>query len=123
MLLADLSATVIRSRTRRTRATPATSHAALESASGEKFSAFFAQFNRGKFGLTLDLSTPEGKTALRKLARSADVLVENFRPGTMGKLGVGYEVLRQENPRLVYTAISGYGQTSGPVIGAVKPRG
>ncbi|WP_229880380.1 CoA transferase [Amycolatopsis bartoniae] len=96
---------------------------ALESASGEKFSAFFAQFNRGKFGLTLDLSTPEGKTALRKLARSADVLVENFRPGTMGKLGVGYEVLRQENPRLVYTAISGYGQTSGPVIGAVKPRG
>ncbi|MGN7967648.1 CaiB/BaiF CoA transferase family protein [Microbacterium sp. 22179] len=77
----------------------------------EEFSAYYAQYNRGKLGVGLDLATPEGKEVLRDLVRGADVLVENFRPGTMEKLGVGYEVLREINPRLVYTAISGYGRT------------
>lgn len=77
----------------------------------EEFSAYYAQYNRGKLGVGLDLATPEGREVLKDLVRSADVLVENFRPGTMDKLGVGYDVLREVNPKLVYTAISGYGRT------------
>lgn len=77
----------------------------------EEFSAYYAQYNRGKLGVGLDLATAEGTQVLKDLVRSADVLIENFRPGTMEKLGVGYDVLREVNPRLVYTAISGYGRT------------
>ena len=77
----------------------------------EEFSAYYAQYNRGKLGLGLDLATDQGVEVLKDLVRSADVLVENFRPGTMAKLGVGYDVLREINPKLVYLAISGYGQT------------
>ena len=66
--------------------------------------------NRNKRSLTLDLKAEAGKAILRELVRNADVLVEGFRPGVMGRLGVGYEVLREVNPRLVYCAISGYGQ-------------
>lgn len=77
----------------------------------DEFSGYYAQYNRGKLGLALDLKSDEGKQVLRDLVAKADVLVENFRPGTMDKLGLGYEVLHGINPRLVYTAISGYGQT------------
>jgi crotonobetainyl-CoA:carnitine CoA-transferase CaiB-like acyl-CoA transferase len=77
----------------------------------EEFSANYAQYNRGKLGLTLDLSGDEGRRVLKDLVAGADVLVENFRPGTMAKLGVGYDVLAEINPRLVYVAVSGYGQT------------
>jgi crotonobetainyl-CoA:carnitine CoA-transferase CaiB-like acyl-CoA transferase len=77
----------------------------------EEFSGYYGQYNRGKLGICLDLSLPEGKQALKDLVAGADVLVENFRPGTMDKLGLGYDVLAAINPRLVYTAISGYGQT------------
>jgi CoA:oxalate CoA-transferase len=82
----------------------------LRSGEGE-FSGYYGQYNRGKLGLTLDLSSEEGKQVLKDLAAKADVLIENFRPGTMQKLGVSYEVLSEVNPKLVYTAISGYGQT------------
>ncbi len=71
--------------------------------------SFLAQ-NAGKASLTLDMKHPDGKALLKRLVRSADVLVENFRPGVMERLGLGYEVLKQENPRLVYCAISGFGQ-------------
>jgi crotonobetainyl-CoA:carnitine CoA-transferase CaiB-like acyl-CoA transferase len=77
----------------------------------EEFSAYYAQYNRGKLGIGLDLAAPGGTEVLKDLVRTADILIENFRPGTMEKLGVGYEVLAEINPRLVYTAISGYGQT------------
>ncbi|SDU68690.1 CaiB/BaiF CoA transferase family protein [Jiangella alkaliphila] len=77
----------------------------------EELSGYFAQYNRGKLGITLDLSTEAGRQALIDLAKRADIVIENFRPGTMDKLGVGYDVLHEANPRLVYTAISGYGQT------------
>lgn len=77
----------------------------------EEFSAYYAQYNRGKLGLALDLSSDEGKQVLKDLVAQADILIENFRPGTMEKLGVGYDVLAAVNPRLVYMAISGYGQT------------
>ena len=75
--------------------------------------SFLAQ-NPGKRSVTLNLKTDEGKDILKRLVRTADALVENFRPGVMDRLGVGHEVLRQENPRLVYCAISGFGQ-EGPL--------
>lgn len=77
----------------------------------EEFSAYYGQYNRGKLGITINLAEPEGKQVLKDLVKDADILVENFRPGTMDKLGVGYDVLSKINPALVYTAISGYGQT------------
>lgn len=75
--------------------------------------SFLAQ-NPGKRSITLDLKHPKGKEALRRLVRTADVLVENYRPGVMKRLGVGYEDLLKENPKLIYCAISGFGQ-DGPL--------
>jgi CoA:oxalate CoA-transferase len=77
--------------------------------------SFLAQ-NSNKRSLTLNLKEEDGKTIFRKLAADADVVVENFRPGVMTRLGVGYETLAEINPRLVYCAISGFGQT-GPDAG------
>jgi len=74
-------------------------------------STFFFSPNRGKQGIAIDLKTPEGVALVKRLARKADVVAENFRPGTMDRLGIGYAALRAENPRLVYAALSGYGQT------------
>lgn len=67
--------------------------------------------NRNKRSMTLNLKAPEGAGILKQLVRDADVLVESFRPGVMDRLGVGYDSLRDSNPRLVYCAITGYGQT------------
>jgi crotonobetainyl-CoA:carnitine CoA-transferase CaiB-like acyl-CoA transferase len=78
---------------------------------GEQISAFFAQYNRNKQGVSIDLRCEQGKALLRQLVRKEDVLVENFRPGVMDKLGVGYEALKAINPRLIYVSITGYGQT------------
>jgi len=66
--------------------------------------------NRGKRSMTLNLKHPRGVEVLLRLARDADILLESFRPGVMDRLGVGYERLAQENPGLVYCAITGYGQ-------------
>ncbi len=74
----------------------------------------FALVNRGKKSVVLDLKKPEDCAAARRLATQADVLVEQFRPGVMTRLGLGYDVLREHNPGLVYCSISGYGQT-GPL--------
>jgi formyl-CoA transferase/CoA:oxalate CoA-transferase len=74
---------------------------------------YFMAVNRGKKSLTLNLKAPEGQDILRRLIRRADVLLENFRPGTMERLGFGWERLRVENPWLVYCSISGFGE-SGP---------
>jgi formyl-CoA transferase len=72
--------------------------------------SFLAQ-NSNKRSVTLNLKEEEGKTIFRRLAADADVVVENFRPGVMTRLGVGYQALAEVNPRLVYCAISGFGQT------------
>ena len=72
--------------------------------------ALFLSLNRGKRSIRLNLKSDGGCDALLRLVRDADVLLESFRPGVLDRLGVGYERLRQENPRLVYCAITGYGQ-------------
>lgn len=72
--------------------------------------SFLAQ-NAGKQSVTLDLKDPRGADLLKRLVRSADVLVENYRPGVMDRLGVGATTLRRENPHLIYCAITGFGQT------------
>jgi crotonobetainyl-CoA:carnitine CoA-transferase CaiB-like acyl-CoA transferase len=82
------------------------------SASGE-FSALFVSTNRGKRSLALDLKRPEAAKIMRKLTAGSDVLVQNFRPGTMERLGFGEPALRELNPRLIYVSISGVGE-SGP---------
>src|SRR5260370_914413 len=76
-------------------------------------SAYYMGLNRNKRSILLDFSTPEGKQRLLNLVSTATVLVENFRPGTLGRQGLGYEDLRAINPGLIYCSISGYGQ-SGP---------
>lgn len=73
------------------------------------FGGYFQSTNRNKLSLALDLKQPEGRDILLSLIREADILVENFRAGVMDRLGLGYEVLARENPRLVYAAIRGFG--------------
>ena len=73
---------------------------------------FFATYNRNKRSLALDMKTPEGMEIARKLIASADVLTENFRPGAMDALGLGYEALKKQNERLIYCSLKGF--LSGP---------
>lgn len=73
-------------------------------------SAYFMSINRGKESVAINLKQPEGRQILLELAKKADVLVENFKPGTMAKLGLSYEELSSVNPRLIYAASSGFGQ-------------
>jgi crotonobetainyl-CoA:carnitine CoA-transferase CaiB-like acyl-CoA transferase len=74
-------------------------------------SAYFLSVNRNKESVALDLKHPRARRVLDQLVARADVVVENFRPGTMDRLGLGYEAMRRQNPRLVYCSISGFGQT------------
>ena len=73
-------------------------------------SSYFLSLNRNKKSLTLNLKTDDGKSILKSLAKQVDILIENFRPGTMKKLGLDYATLSVENPKLIYAAISGFGQ-------------
>ncbi|HWL29256.1 MAG TPA: CoA transferase, partial [Burkholderiaceae bacterium] len=77
-------------------------------------SAFFNLFNRNKRSVTIDLSTDSGRGQCLDLIATADVLVENYRPGSMARMGLGYEDLKERFPRLIYCSISGFGQT-GPL--------
>lgn len=76
-------------------------------------SAYYMGLNRSKRSITLNLKDEKAKEILKSLVREADVIVENFKPGTMARLGLGYEVLREVNPKIIYAASSGFGQ-SGP---------
>jgi formyl-CoA transferase/CoA:oxalate CoA-transferase len=78
--------------------------------------AYFLSINRSKRGLSVNLKTPEGRQIAQELAGRSDIFMENFRPGTAARLGLGYEELSQSNPALIYASISGYGQT-GPSAG------
>src|SRR6476660_9172633 len=71
-------------------------------------SSYFLGVNRNKRSLALNLKSPDGPNVLRRLAREADVLVENFRPGALDRLGLGYAALSAINPRLIWASVSGY---------------
>jgi len=106
MILADLGADVIKLEM------PVTgddSRAYPPHINGE--SAYFMSLNRNKRSMTLNLKSDKGKEIFLDLIRKVDVVIENFRPGTMERLGLGYEVLKIENPRLIYAAASGFGHT------------
>lgn len=81
----------------------------MEDDAGRVMGGSFASINRNKRSLVLDLKMAEGKHALLRLIREADVVVENFRAGVMDRLGLGYEVLKAENPKLVYACVRGFG--------------
>ena len=110
MMLADLGATVIKlehpSDPDYVRTFPPFAGGVRDEGSG-----YFAQYNRHKLGASLDLKHAEGRRLFVELAAKADIVLENFRPGTMDRLGLGWPALQAANPRLVYTSISGFGQT------------
>ncbi|MBI2864405.1 MAG: CoA transferase [Chloroflexi bacterium] len=97
MLLADMGADVIK----------------VETPEGDPFREIFGFYgwNRGKRAMVLDLKQPEGKAVLLELVKQSDVVVENYRPGVADRLGIGHENLKQVNPRIIYTALSAWGQT------------
>jgi len=105
MLLSDMGARVVK-----VEPPDGDSTRAMAGAVGADSPAFGA-VNRGKLGVVLDLSQPAGRDVFTRLARSADILIENFRPGVMTRLGLDYPALSAENPRLIYASISGFGQT------------
>jgi alpha-methylacyl-CoA racemase len=81
-----------------------------EGAEDSASAAYFLALNRGKKSIRINLKSEEGREVLLKLVKEYDVVLESFRPGVLDRLGVGYERMKQENPRLVYCAITGYGQ-------------
>ena len=105
MLLADMGARVIK-----VEPPDGDSTRVMAGARGNDSAAFNA-VNRGKLGVVLDLTNDKGRAVFARLARGADILVENYRPGVMTRLGLDYAALSAENPRLIYASISGHGQT------------
>jgi crotonobetainyl-CoA:carnitine CoA-transferase CaiB-like acyl-CoA transferase len=105
MLLADMGARVIK-----VEPPAGDSTRSMAGARGSDSPAFNA-VNRGKLGIVLDLNQDKGRHVFKRLARTADILVENYRPGVMTRLGLDYATLSAENPRLIYASISGHGQT------------
>ena len=109
VMLADMGAEVVK----------------IEPFAGDQFrgimeGAYFFNFNRNKRAMALNLKTKEGKEIVLKLAKNADVLVENFLPGSMDRLGLGYGNISQINPGIIYCSISGFGQT-GPQSESGRP--
>jgi len=85
----------------------------VENDQGERQSGYFLRFNRNKRSLTLNLKSEDGREIFRRLAGESDVLIENFRPGLLSELGLGYDDLSKEHPGLVYASISGFGSMEG----------
>lgn len=80
-------------------------------------SAYFLSVNRGKRSLTLDLKNPEAAPVIKKLIQEADVVIENYLPGKLAKMGLGYEQVKEIKPDVIYASLTGYGQT-GPYSSA-----
>jgi Predicted acyl-CoA transferases/carnitine dehydratase len=104
-VLADLGAEVIRVES------PGSDPLRFTSPLNKGLGAWFAQINRGKKSISVDLKSDEGKKAILKLVESADIFIQNSRPGVMERLGFGYEQLRTINDRLIYISITGFGET------------
>ncbi len=105
MLLADMGARVIK-----VEPPAGDSTRTMPGARGNDSPAFNA-VNRGKLGMVLDLQQPKGREVFARLASSVDIVIENYRPGVMARMGLDYEHLSRRNPRLIYASISGHGQT------------
>jgi len=110
MLLADMGARVIK-----VEPPAGDSTRSMAGARGSDSPPFNA-VNRGKLGMVIDLQDPKGREVFKRLARTADIVIENYRPGVMGRFGLDYASLRADNTRLIYASISGHGQT-GPWSG------
>ena len=114
-LLGDLGADVIKIENPATKGDDTRSWGPpfVHDAAGERtdLSAYFMAANRNKRSVALDIATPEGQAAIRRLAARADVMIHNFKPGGLAKYGLDFDSLKRDCPRLVYCAISGYGQT------------
>lgn len=104
-LLADLGAEVIKVEP------PAGDHNRTRRPVRKGYSSFFGHLNCGKKSIVLDLKSPQGRDAAVGLAQKSDIIVENWRPGVADRLGVGYKAVAQSNPKVIYCAISGFGQT------------
>ncbi|WP_108661914.1 CaiB/BaiF CoA transferase family protein [Acuticoccus kandeliae] len=109
LMLADLGADVIKIETHKGDSTR------VQGTLKNGFSWYYAAFNRNKRSVALDLYSPEGREVLTRMLSTADVMVENFRPGVLDKMGFGAERLREINPRLVTASVNGYGST-GPYV-------
>jgi crotonobetainyl-CoA:carnitine CoA-transferase CaiB-like acyl-CoA transferase len=113
MVLADLGATVIKVERPGTGDDTRAWGPPFDSRGG---ATYFASVNRNKQSVEVDLSTDEGRAAIRELAATADVLVENFRPGLLDGMGLGYDELAAANPRLVYCSVTGFGRDGGAAL-------
>ena len=111
MMLADMGAKVIKIELPQTGDDTRSYPPFRENKAGCRESLYFANINRNKKGVTLNLKSDEGKALFCEMAKKADIVVENYRPGVMDKLGLGYETLKALNPRLIYGSVSGFGNT------------
>lgn len=107
MLLGDQGADVIK-----IESTEAPDHARGAGYGSDTFTATFLNNNRSKRGMTLNLKSEQGKAVLFKLAKTADVVIQNFRPGVVERLGVGEDDMRKHNPNIIYASISGFGESN-----------
>ncbi len=113
MMLADQGADVIKVERPQGGDTARGGAPKIKNDKGETQSGYFLRFNRNKRSLTLNLKSDQGRELFRKLAKESDVVVENFRPGLLDDMGVGYKALSELNPGLIYTCISGFGSLDG----------
>jgi CoA:oxalate CoA-transferase len=113
MMLADQGANVIKVERPEGGDTARSGAPMVKNDKGESQSGYFLRFNRNKRSLTLDLKSERGRQLFGELAEKSDVVVENFRPGLLDEMGIGYKALAERNPRLIYACISGFGSMEG----------
>ena len=109
MMLADMGADVIKIELPGKGDDSRVSYPVIEGKDGKKESGYFMNLNRNKRSLTLNLKSEKGKEIFRELVKQSDVVIENYRPGVMEKLGLGYEALKKINPGIIYGCVSGFG--------------
>ena len=113
MMLADQGANVIKVERPEGGDTARGGAPKIKNDKGETQSGYFLRFNRNKRSVTLNLKSDRGRQVFKELAKNSDVVVENFRPGLLDEMGIGYKALAESNPRLIYACISGFGSLDG----------
>ena len=113
MMLADQGASVIKVERPEGGDTARGGAPSVKNDKGETQSGYFLRFNRNKRSVTLNLKSDRGRQLFRDLAQKSDVIVENFRPGLLDEMGLGYKALSEQNPGLIYACISGFGSLEG----------